>query len=343
MRATQMDSGEQLWSTDEWFQLFFDVFEPNGNIWESSDGAVRLPYVLGTDRIGRFRVPCAFSATNFHSARFDSVGTRPVAATDVRQMMDELGVPTARFDFVREDARLTQAKHGASRAGLSVRVKEIALSPCVDCSGSFEHWWESRGSHRKTWARRERGLLNRDGAQFSVVSERADVADVLDEVFAVEASGWKGEGGTAIRQSGESREFYSELAYRGADLGVLRLFLLSLDSEIIAFQFNILSGGVLDMLKIGYLDGIRKKSPGQALQLQILRWAFASPDVDVFNMLGATIHPDETKLRFATEIESLYRLHFFRPSPRGIIAWGRHKALPGINARIRNLRAQTRG
>lgn len=328
-----------LSATEGWFDHWLEAFGgAAGARWCSPRSDVCIPYVLATDRVGGVSIPAACSATNRHSPRFDALGEAQVDAQDIRLLMDDLSVPMLVLDYLSPDAALMQTINDASRAGLAFRVKEIALSPRVDCTGDFDDWWHSRGSHKKTWARRERRLVEREGASFEVILDPARVEAVLDEIFEVEASGWKGSQGTAIRQDPATLQFYSDLALACAQQGTLRLFVLRLDSRIVAFQFDTLFGGVLDMLKIGYRDELQKSSPGQVLQLQILRWAFDQTDVEVFDMLGGSIDPDETKLRFATHCEPLYRVRFFRRTPRGMLAWARYKALPAANARLGNMR-----
>lgn len=117
-----------------------------------------------------------------------------------------------------------------------------------------------------------------------------------------------------------------------AEQGWLRLFLMrGPGGEIIAFQLCARYRGVVISLKIGQLAAYDRYSPGQVLQLQILRRLFEDPDVGIFDLLGpATAH----KLRWATGREELLTLRVFRRSPRGELARVRFVVAPRWKARL---------
>lgn len=120
------------------------------------------------------------------------------------------------------------------------------------------------------------------------------------------------------------------IARQWANDGALRLFILSIDKRIIAFQLNAQYGGVLYHVKVGFLEDYATLSPGQALQLQILRWAFGNPDVSAFDLLGGGGRAAENKLKWATDAETLYTLYVFRKNVSGLTAWMRLVVAPAL-------------
>jgi len=337
-------SPEAISARDGWFDLWFDAFgradggPDRAGVWVPGTGGPRVPYVRATERIGGVPVPVVRSATNVHTARYDVLGDAPAGAAFCRDLLREQRASMLVFDHVDASSRLLASLADAPPV-LRWHQRLMARSPVVDCTIGFDRWWADRGSHRDTWKRRERRLIDREGGEVEVVRTWADAEAVLDEVLDVEASGWKGGGGTAIKQGADTLRFYTGLVRWCAEEGTLRLYVLRLGGRIVAFQLDTLAGGTLSMLKIGYLDELRKQSPGQVLQLQILRSAFADPEVEVFDMLGGNLHPDDTKLRFATGIEDLYRVRVFAPTPRGALAWSRHVAGPAARAALERRRA----
>lgn len=167
--------------------------------------------------------------------------------------------------------------------------------------------------------------MDRIGCHFEVLQTWKEIEPLLDEIYDIEASGWKGERGTAIKQVPEMRCFYTQLAETAASAGTMRLFVLRKQDGIIAFEFNLLTGSVLYLLKKGFLEGERKHSPGQVLLLQVVRWAFNDPDISFYDMLGNSRMRDPSKERFITEDYPLYRLRIFNRSTRGVIAWGMYR------------------
>ena len=78
-----------------------------------------------------------------------------------------------------------------------------------------------------------------------------------------------------------------------------------------------------------------KLSPGQALQTRILRWAFAQPEVRVFDLLGGGGEAYQTKMRWATGKKELFTLQVFRKDLPGLWAWGRYVVAPKIKNTLR--------
>lgn len=261
------------------------------------------------------------SATNYQSPRFDFWSTADSSFRRLgRDILDDLRADMLELDYVAPDA-LAYRHRAVIGEGLWSTVEFRARSPRIGCSGDFDRWLKSRNG-RSTLMRRQRKLLGRMGYSFEILQTWPEIEPLLREVFDIEASGWKGEQGTAIMQVPEMRSFYTQLAETAAAAGTLRLFLLKNQDSIVAFEFNLLTDGVLYLLKKGFLASQGKHSPGQVLLLQVVRWAFAEPDVRFYDMLGNSRMRDPSKERFITEDYPLFRLRFFDRSVRSAIAWG---------------------
>ncbi|MGH9477877.1 MAG: GNAT family N-acetyltransferase [Terriglobales bacterium] len=124
-------------------------------------------------------------------------------------------------------------------------------------------------------ARRERMLARAGSVRLRQVATSADLADVFETCLAMEASGWKGDAGSAMAQNPLARRFYSLLAQRAAERNQLRLTLLELNGAPIAFSLRLRHGNTLASLKIGYDRAHRRFAPGAVLQYQVLREAQA--------------------------------------------------------------------
>lgn len=323
-------SAELLSVNREWFEIWLAAFGgARSGIWPPGAGAgdLAIPYTLGERRIGRVRVPVAFGAANAHTPRYDVLG--PVSTPDVLSgMMADLGVDMLVFPYLPSASRLLRALRGPG-ATLSRQIEFCETSPYVDCRGAWDDYWQTRGkTTREGWAKQERKLLKR-GAQFVLLRQWHEVEAVLPTVLAIEASGWKGEQGSAIRQHDNTLKFYTALTRAWAQRGELYLFLLSMDGVHVAFQLCALCDGVLSSLKVGFLHDYVKDSPGQVLRLHALRWAFAQPNVSRLDMLGPRT---DHKVKWATAGEDLYTLRVFRRSARGRLAWLRFVWGPRIKA-----------
>ena len=154
-------------------------------------------------------------------------------------------------------------------------------------------------------------------------SERLDV--LLREAFELEAKGWKGARGTAIRSSAETRRFYTEVAAVAADRGWLRLHFLRLDGQSVAFTISLEYDRVQYLLKSGYDPDFARFAPGQQLLHETVRRAFAM-ELRRIEFGGAAepykmVWTDTTRERGETQA--------FAPGPAGRLAWiGQGRLLP---------------
>lgn len=328
------DDVRTAFATSEWFDAWIDAFgDGTAGIWKSGDyerGGCAIPFWRERVSLGpRIGIEAAVSASNDHTPRYDVLGKIEKPVDVCQTMMSGLGVSLLRFDYLSEQSGLLQAFR-ATRSGLLYKVDFCEDSPFVNCDLDWEVYWNGLGSTRSLWGRRERKLMAEKKAEFRCLTDWRDVEPLLDEIYAVEASGWKGREGTAIKQSPATLSFYNRCVRDWARRGWLRLFILTLEGKIVAFQINVLFKGTLSQLKVGYDERHSKLSPGQVLQLQLLRWAFASPEVRIYDMLGGGGKAGETKRKWATDAEPLYSVFVFRRDLPGLLAWSRLVAAPRI-------------
>lgn len=97
-----------------------------------------------------------------------------------------------------------------------------------------------------------------------------DLSSRLDVCFALEASGWKGAGGSAIDSSAATRRFYRAIAALAAANGTLRLHTLHVGERLAAFQLDLEEAGTEYVLKIGYEPELSKLSPGGLLLKRVI-------------------------------------------------------------------------
>ena len=232
----------------------------------------------------------------------------------------------------------------ADAAGHRVLTRSVMRCPVVSTSGGWDAYW--RGRSRNTRHKVERLLRRLDEAgraDFRMHAGDADLDALLDEAFRVEASGWKGDAGSAIASRPESRRYYAALARWAAGRGWLRLGFLRLDGRPLAFGYGIEAGGVHSLLKIGFDPVFGRLSPGTLLLHRMIRHAFES-GCSVFDFAGKA---EPYKLTWATGVVEHVEVAAFRPSPRGRVelaaARGRRAlAASPAGPRLRRARAALR-
>jgi CelD/BcsL family acetyltransferase involved in cellulose biosynthesis len=217
------------------------------------------------------------------------------------------------------DDATTLLTQEAGTAGLSAIMEAQHVSPIVDTSGSFEDW---RQGSKPRWGaplERFRRKMGRDHeAAFSIVESPSDLEAQLRAGFAVEASGWKGEAGTAIISSRDTEVFYSKLARSFHDRGELRLSEISLDGTLVAFDLCLLYGNRLYLLKTGFDEGFRKLAPGLVMRLSIIERCFEH-GLDAHELLGGD---SEWKRKFSTGERRHQALRAYRRRPAALARYG---------------------
>ena len=109
--------------------------------------------------------------------------------------------------------------------------------------------------------------------RFEFASGREARCEDLEMLMKVEASGWKGEQGSAIAGSPRLVEFYSALVRRLHDAGWLEWQFMYGDGEVLAGNLAIRMPRAVTLWKVGYNDKYSRYSPGSLLIEQVLKRA----------------------------------------------------------------------
>ena len=213
-----------------------------------------------------------------------------------------------------EDPALGELRAAAGETGRRALEEPGPVSPLVATDGDVEAW--RRGDKAK-WkarlARYRRKMAREHGAVFDVVVAPDRLDEWLDEGFRIEASGWKGKGGTAIESDPRTAAFYRDVAARFQAREELRLSRLTLDGEVVAFSFCVQHGDRLYSLKSGYDERWRKLVPGLVLQLSIVERCFEL-GLSSYELLGNTA---EWKEKLATGTRDHRALRLYSRGPDG--------------------------
>ena len=183
------------------------------------------------------------------------------------------------------------------------------------------------GKFRQNLRRRRRRLAEQGEVKYQLVDARdAKALDAaLADFFEIEASGWKGRGGTAIAARPELVGFYTQIARDAARRGALALGVLSLKEKPIAAHLSVVHGGRHYLVKIGYDESLAEYSPGQQLVSDAIRDS-CTRGLHEFDFLGPCM---EWKLDWESELRAHRWLTIFRPTAKGkLVHAARHTAWP---------------
>lgn len=293
------------WLRPGWFQAWTDAF---------SQGPVQC-LVLRCREGLRGLIPAVrsrstvVSPTNWHSPGFgviaeDSATQRALLEALIADVRNRLSLR-----YLTDDAAAVVRN---CAVGHRTTTRVFLNSPYVEIG----HETLSRNT-RKHLRKAHRRLGERGSVTFEVVSAPDEVTRTLDEGFAVEAAGWKGRKGTAIRSRPDTWSFYEQVAQWAAQRGLLRLFFLRVDGRAVAFAFALQDGERLYDLKSGFDEAFAEASPGVLITREMLSYG-AQEGLSTFEFLGDTA---DWKLRFATGTRPLHEVQIFGHGPVAAGHW----------------------
>ncbi len=306
-----VSSGEPFHFGSDWFNCWAAAF---GNI-EIIDG-VRL--VNARRRLGPLRLAIRRSATNPHSVHFGVPDSVPLLDDLPQHLL--AGVAAVELDYLPQGSRLIEAAQGW-RARYRVRIAPHALAPLIDTSGSHEAWLGARSKRIRQMLRRESEATTRLGMRFAHVTADPTTSDLWQQMLALEQSGWKGRERSAILDDPQATRFYTDLVRRAAAAGALQIGLMWLGERLVAFEFGVLGGERLFLLKVAYDEAFADLSLGHVLAARMIRHCFETPTIACYDKMGNGMTPAPYKLRFADRCDRLYRITLYVNGPKGLLLY----------------------
>ena len=122
-----------------------------------------------------------------------------------------------------------------------------------------------KGKRRSELRRQRRKLGEELGAEVEVI-DRPDTMAAIDDFLTLEASGWKGEEGTALASQAGSSELFRRMCAGFAARGRLQIRTLRAGERSLAMTCDLAAGDTLFGFKSAYDESLRRYSPGVQLQ-----------------------------------------------------------------------------
>jgi CelD/BcsL family acetyltransferase involved in cellulose biosynthesis len=185
-------------------------------------------------------------------------------------------------------------------------------APMSDKPAAQPSWLAGTRPKFRSHLRRARRQLEEQGMLALKNYSTAD-PEALEKFYDLEASGWKGAEGTAIKCNPHTRKFYDAVAQAAARDGYLSLDFLELNGKPIAGHFGFNLRGRYFLAKAGYDEAFRRHGPGQLLVNEILSQA-PQRGLHEFDFVGPATW-DES--RWASARRTNYRIFIFRKNIYG--------------------------
>jgi CelD/BcsL family acetyltransferase involved in cellulose biosynthesis len=313
-------SGAAPFLYPEWTQAWMDAF---GGARELQLATLRR----GGELVGALplqsRPTGLYSPVNSHTPTFAPVALDAAAETELLDQLFRHDASNVDLGVVHERQRLDRIEATARGARRIVVRGTSGRSPFVQLDGEFEEYERKLSRNRRRGLRRRRKRLAEQGeVNFTVHDGSEGLDSLLAELFAIEASGWKGERGTAIASQPDTLRFYTEVARWAASRGMLRLAFLRLDGKPIACDYAIEHDDAWYTLKAGYDERYKAYGPGALLFHEELAEC-TRRGVTCVHLLGDC---DSFKLSWTDRHHELGWVRAVRPNPVGLFCWAHAQA-----------------
>jgi CelD/BcsL family acetyltransferase involved in cellulose biosynthesis len=242
------------------------------------------------------------SATNWHS-----FVAGPVALDDVAR--------TALLDHVVTSGRRVELSHlttpgsesatrALTRRRAHVRREIVQRSPYVPGNVTFESYVERREARRVRQLQRNRRKLEKLGpVRYVPDADAAGVDGAVARFLDIEASGWKGDSGTAVLSDARTRVFYAGITAWAHAAGILRVSFLEVDGRAVAGELCLEDDTATYPLKASYEPDFRQYSPGLILLFEQVRASVESGRS--YEFMGSA---EPYKMRWADDVRDIHRL-----------------------------------
>jgi CelD/BcsL family acetyltransferase involved in cellulose biosynthesis len=336
-RLCDESGDEEVFYRPEWALAYLQAFEPRAEVviisaWAGERLRGILPLVRRRTVMSGLPVVQLKVPTNVHSLRASltvCLGEEGAAVlNELWQALKNLPrwevldvanvVEGSALDrlvaLAQADGYRTARKRTSQTLYLPIDPSAGASTP--EKSGAQPPWLAGTRPKFRSHLRRAKRQLEEQG---TLQVKNYSVADpeALENFYALEASGWKGAEGTAIKCHPATRQFYDAIAQAAARDGYLSLDFLELNGRPIAAHFGFNLRGRYFLAKAGYDEGFRRYGPGQLLVNEILNQT-RERGLREFDFVGPATW-DES--RWASARRTNYGVFIFRKSLSGALLY----------------------
>jgi CelD/BcsL family acetyltransferase involved in cellulose biosynthesis len=179
------------------------------------------------------------------------------------------------------------------RDGIAPLVLQSHVRACLEATcDADEMLRDALGAKKLKELRRQRNRLIEHGAvHFDVARTPADVAAAIETFLALEASGWKGQRGTALSQDDGDAAFIRRATSALAGTGQCEIVTLRAGETPVAAAIVLRHQDRAFYFKLGVDERFAKFSPGVQLTLELTRYLCVDPAIRLVDSTAAPDHP----------------------------------------------------
>lgn len=222
------------------------------------------------------------------TAESDRTQLFPVIFESLRnQHIRVLNLDWARLDCTNSVALKSWAKN----TQLDFFAKQRFEVAMIQVPATHESLLQNISKNHRSKLQRWQKKLGEQGALTFHTYESANGDDVLaaiEEAFAVEASSWKATSGSVMLHSESELSYWRSWARSLQAANFLRVYILRLDNQAIAFDFGYLVGRIYTSVKVSYVETLKNLGVGHLRDWYLLQHFIETKTSDLIDTVGPT-------------------------------------------------------
>ncbi len=216
------------------------------------------------------------------------------AVTGILQQARRAGAHALIFRAISLDGAAMKAFTDVlGRVGITPLVLQSHVRACLDATGDADELLrEALGAKKLKELRRQRNRLDEHGAvQFDIARTPAEIATAIETFLMLEASGWKGQRGTALSQDDGDATFIRRATTALGGNGQCAIVTLRAGQTPVASAIVLRHQDRAFYFKLGVDERFAKFSPGVQLTLDLTQHLCADPAIRLVDSTAAPDHP----------------------------------------------------
>lgn len=162
------------------------------------------------------------------------------------------------------------------QGGYSFESNSGVRSPYLLIEGTWDEKMKSLQPRFRTALRsREKRIREKGAVELRFLDKPNEWEAGLEAVREIEEESWKIEAGSAITVQEFQWEFYRHYAPIAAEKGTLRIPVLFVGGEPVAYDYALYDRGVYYLMKTSYKNKWQELYPGFVLRKQLMEWSYA--------------------------------------------------------------------
>lgn len=324
--------GVDVTATFEWNAALIESFlEPQGAtllVAEDSNGCVlgilpicRPPAPEGAERVGRIAfLPELYGGRYGLLLRERSEAVLHTLLERATQAMPDW--ECLELTLPEDSPDLAFIGNALKSQCLGMIQQPLERSPYICLPANFDDYFKTLRPNFRTEIRRgERRLGEQGRLRRRLFTSPDDVTPLWQAILDIERHSWKQAAGTSMTKNPEQERFYRCLLPRAAESGQLLSTVLYLDDRPIAHQMCLQRDSTVGVLKMSYVEDLRRYYPATVLLVGYLR-DLIEYGIGSMDFMG---HCEEFKMRWTSLTYGRTKCLLFRRNLRGHLAYWRHQ------------------